>query len=179
MSRIGKSPVILPSNVQLNIDGKTVKAKGPKGELSYDLPEIISIEQNENVLNLVRPNDSKTAKAQHGLARSMVANLVNGVSEGNSIKLDVDGVGFRAEMKGTRLILSLGLSHPVVVIPPDGIELKALSQTKIEIAGTDKQLVGEVAAKIRRLRKPEPYKGKGIKYEGEYIRRKAGKTSAK
>lgn len=179
MSRIGKAPVNIPNNVQLSIDGNTVKAKGPNGELSYVLPEIISIEQNDNVLNVTRPNESKIAKAQHGLARSMVANMVTGVSEGNSIKLDVDGVGFRAEMKGKRLILSLGFSHPVVVIPPDGIELKALSQTKIEISGADKQLVGEVAAKIRRLRKPEPYKGKGIKYEGEYIRRKAGKTSAK
>ncbi|MDC1068069.1 50S ribosomal protein L6 [Candidatus Kapabacteria bacterium] len=179
MSRIGKAPITVPSGVKLKIDGNTVSAKGPKGELSYSLPNGISFEQDGDVLNVLRASEDKKTKSLHGLSRSMVNNIIEGCSNGFKILLNIEGVGFRAEMKGKRLLLNLGFSHPVVVIPPDGIEFNTPEQTKLEIIGANRQLVGEVAAKIRRLRKPEPYKGKGIKYDGEYIRRKAGKTSAK
>lgn len=179
MSRIGKSPINVPKGINLDIKEGNIKVKGPKGELSYALPAGITLEQDGEILNLIRANEEKKTKSLHGLSRSMINNMVEGCSNGFKINLIVDGVGFRAEMKGKRLLLNLGFSHPVLVIPPDGIEFKTPEQTKLEIHGVDRQLVGEVAAKIKRLRKPEPYKGKGIRYEGEYIRRKAGKTSAK
>lgn len=179
MSRIGKSPINLPKNVNLKVSDNNISVKGPKGEMFYDLPEGISIEQEGDTLNIVRATEEKKVRSLHGLSRSMINNMVEGCSNGFKTTLIIDGVGFRAEMKGKRLLLNLGFSHPVLVIPPDGIEFVTPEQTKLEIHGADKQLVGEVAAKIKRLRKPEPYKGKGIRYEGEYIRRKAGKTSAK
>jgi large subunit ribosomal protein L6 len=179
MSRIGKAPINIPSGVNLDVKESTVKVKGPKGEMSYNLPEGISFERDGDVITIVRANEQKKVRSLHGLSRSIVNNMIVGVSDGFKILLNIEGVGFRAEMKGNRLFLSLGFSHPVLVIPPDGIEFVTPEQTKVIIQGSDRQLVGEVAAKIRKLRKPEPYKGKGIKYDGEYIRRKAGKTSAK
>lgn len=179
MSRIGKAPIKILKGADLKINGSSIEVKGPKGKLSYNVPEGITLEMEGDELKVVRPDETKKSRSLHGLSRSMINNMVEGCVNGFVIKLDIEGVGFRAEMKGNRLVLSLGFSHPVLVIPPDGIEFKTPAQTKLEIHGADKQLVGEVAAKIRRLRKPEPYKGKGIKYEGEYIRRKAGKTSAK
>ena len=179
MSRIGNAPIEVPEKVQIKLEGNTITAKGPSGELSYDMPDSIELKQEGNVLSFSRPNNSKSNKSLHGLSRAVVNNMVQGVNEGFKKVLNIEGVGFRAELKKDRLLLSLGFSHPVLVIPPDGVKFATPSQTSVEISGADKQLVGEVASKIRQLRKPEPYKGKGIRYEGEYIRRKAGKTSAK
>lgn len=179
MSRIGNAPINVPNGVQVSMNGSELVAKGPKGELSFEVNNQISMEQADNVITFKRANDTKSAKSLHGLTRATVSNMVTGVSEGFKKLLLIEGVGFRAELKKDRLLLTLGFSHPVLVIPPKGIEFKVTSQTSVEVHGADKQLVGEVASKIKQLRKPEPYKGKGIKYEGEYIRRKAGKTAAK
>ncbi len=178
MSRIGKLPIEIPQGVTVGRDGDVISVKGPKGELSMPVSSVMSINIGENAITVTRPNDLAQNRSAHGLTRSLIANMVQGVSEGFTKKLEIVGVGFRAEMKGACLQLNLGFSHPIFFFPPEEITINVPEPTTIEIAGSDKQLVGEVAAKIRKLRPPEPYKGKGVKYEGEYIRRKAGKTAA-
>ncbi|GAB6281595.1 MAG: 50S ribosomal protein L6 [Ignavibacterium sp.] len=179
MSRIGKKPVEIPKGVNVTINGQNVKVKGPKGELEFDVhPNIkISVEQNQVLLS--RNNDEKENRALHGLSRALVQNMIIGVTEGYSKTLDLVGVGYRVELKGKNLLVNIGYSHPIYFIPPDGITIQTPTQTQIIISGIDKQLVGLVASKIRAIRKPEPYKGKGIKYSNEFIRRKAGKTAGK
>lgn len=179
VSRIGKKIIVVPDKVQVKIEDRLLKAKGPKGELSFRLPEEIDYVFENNTLSFSRQNDLKHVRALHGLTRAEVYNAVFGVSEGFTRTLLIEGVGYKVEMKGKNLVLSLGYSHPTLLIPPDGITIEAPTPSQIKVSGIDKHIVGLVAAKIRSLRPPEPYKGKGIRYEGEYIRRKAGKTSAK
>ncbi len=178
MSRIGKMPIAIPQGVEININGQHVSVKGPKGELSLEVSEPIKVVVEENEIVVTRPDDEQTSKALHGLSRTLIANNVHGVSQGFQKNLEIVGTGYRAVAKGTGIELALGLSHPVVVDPPAGVTLQVEGQNKIIVTGIDKQAVGEVAANIRKLRKPEPYKGKGIRYEGEYVRRKAGKAGA-
>lgn len=177
MSRIGKKPIEIPSKVQLNFDEDVLRVKGPKGEMKIDMPKGIEYKIENNVLTFSRNGDTKELRALHGLVRSLVFNAIEGVSKGVKKVLRIEGVGYKAEMKGKNLVLSIGFSHPVLIIPPEGIEFSSPNATTIEVSGYDKHLVGETAAVIRKLRKPEPYKGKGIRYDGEYIRRKAGKTA--
>ncbi len=179
MSRIGKKPVVIPDKVNVTIEDKLLKAKGPKGELMLTLPAEIDFTLENNILTFSRPNDIKKVRSLHGLTRSLAFNVIEGVSNGFSKTLQIEGVGYKVEMKENNLMLSLGFSHPVAVIPPHGIQITTPTVTSITITGIDKQIVGEVAAKIRALRPPEPYKGKGIRYVGEYVRRKAGKTTSK
>ncbi len=179
MSRIGKKPISLPAGVEVSIDGNIVKVKGPKGVLEQEIPQDISVIRQEQELLLKRPSDSKKHRALHGLSRALVANMVEGVTKGFEKKLEMVGVGFRAQMQGRKLVISAGYSHPVEVEAPDGIEFEVPAVNKIVVKGIDKQLVGNTAAEIRAIRKPEPYKGKGIKYEDERIRRKAGKAGIK
>ncbi len=179
MSRIGKKPVIIPKGVTINKTGSSVKVKGPKGELDGTFDSRIGIEIKDGELNVTRPNDAKEMKALHGLSRALIQNMVHGVTESYQKTLDIVGVGYRAEVKGKNLLINLGYSHPIYFMPPDGITLQTPTQTQIIISGIDKQLVGMVASKIRSFRKPEPYKGKGIKYSDEQIVRKAGKTAGK
>ncbi len=177
MSRIGKAPVAVPSGVDVSIAGGVVTVKGPKGELTQKLPELVAVRQEGDELMVERANDEHESRALHGLVRSLVANMVTGVTEGFVKNLEVVGVGYRATPKGDKsLELALGFSHPVNIEAPDGITFKVPVPTQIEVHGIDKQLVGQVAANIRRWRKPEPYKGKGVRYEGEHVRRKAGKA---
>ncbi|MEM7096359.1 MAG: 50S ribosomal protein L6 [Actinomycetota bacterium] len=178
MSRIGNAPIPVPSGVDVSVDGRQVTTKGSKGELSYTLPEGISASVDGDTLTLERPDDERESKALHGLARSLVNNMVIGVSEGFRKDLEIIGVGYRAAAKGKNgLDLQLGYSHPVSYTAPDGIEFEVPDQQKISVIGIDKQAVGQVAAEIRAFRKPEPYKGKGIRYVGEYVIRKAGKAA--
>ena len=179
VSRIGLKPLQIPDKVQVVIKDNCIIAKGPKGELSHNIPEPIEYKLENNVLTFSRPNDEKKVRALHGLTRALTANLVQGVATGFTKTLKIEGVGFKAEMKGVNLFLSLGYSHPILVVPPQGIEIQTPTPTTIVIGGADKQLVGELSARVRKLRKPEPYKGKGVRYEGEYVRRKAGKTNSK
>lgn len=179
MSRIGLKPLNVPANVQVKIEGGVLSAKGPKGELSVNIPANIDCTMENNVINFTRANDEKKTRALHGLTRTLCNNAVVGVSEGFSKTLKIEGVGYKAEMKGKYLFLSMGYSHPIVVVPPAGIEFQTPQATTIIVSGADKHLVGEFSAVIRKQRKPEPYKGKGIRYEGEYVRRKAGKTNTK
>ncbi|MBM2816626.1 MAG: ribosomal protein [Ignavibacteria bacterium] len=179
MSRIGKKPVQIPAQVQVTVDNHILKAKGPKGELSVNLPSELEYQLDSKVLTFSRSVNDKNIRALHGLTRSLVANAVEGVSGGFTRQLKIEGVGYKVEMRGKRLLLAMGFSHPIVVIPPDGITLEAPNPNTIIITGSDKQLLGQVAAKIRSIRPPEPYKGKGIRYDGEFVRRKAGKTSSK
>ena len=176
MSRIGRQPIDVPADVNVTLDGNTVKVKGPKGELSRELPAQITVRQEEGTLLVERVDDERESRALHGLIRSLVQNMVTGVTEGFHKDLDIVGVGYRAQAKGKSLELSLGFSHPVVVEAPDGIEFVVPQPTRIEVHGIDKQLVGQVAANIRAWRKPEPYKGKGVRYVDERVRRKAGKA---
>ena len=177
MSRIGKLPVTVPSGVDVTIDGRTVTVKGPKGTLSHTVIEPITVERGDDGAILVkRPDDERRNRAFHGLTRSLVHNLVVGVTSGYEKKLEIVGVGYRVALKGANLEFALGFSHPVVVEPPEGITFAVESPTKFSVAGIDKQLVGETAANIRKIRKPEPYKGKGVRYAGENVRRKVGKT---
>ena len=177
MSRIGKAPITVPSGVEVRIAGPSITVRGPKGELTRELPEQITVSQDEGVLTVERVNDERKSRALHGLVRSLIANMVTGVSEGFRKDLDIVGVGYRAATKGSsELELSLGFSHPVLVKAPEGIEFNVPQPTRIEVLGIDKQLVGQVAADIRAWRKPEPYKGKGIRYVDEHVRRKAGKA---
>ncbi|MCO5320792.1 MAG: 50S ribosomal protein L6 [Microthrixaceae bacterium] len=177
MSRIGSAPIPVPGGVDISIDGATVKVKGPKGELSQDVPERVTVRQDGEALLVERVDDERESRALHGLVRSLVANMVTGVTEGFVKNLEIQGVGYRATAKGDKsLELALGFSHPVKVDAPEGITFKVPQPTQIEVHGIDKQLVGQVAANIRRWREPEPYKGKGVRYEGEHVRRKAGKA---
>ena len=178
MSRIGKMPIAIPQGVEVNINGQHVSVKGPKGELSVEVSEPIKVVVEENEIIVTRPDEEQTSKALHGLSRTLIANNVQGVSQGFQKNLEIVGTGYRAVAKGSSVELAVGLSHPVVVDPPAGVTLQVEGQNKIIVSGIDKQAVGEVAANIRKLRKPEPYKGKGIRYEGEYVRRKAGKAGA-
>ncbi len=177
MSRIGKQPIPVPAGVEVIIDGQTVTVKGPKGELSHTMPAIMSATLEGSEIIVSRPDDSREAKSFHGLTRTLIANMVTGVSAGFTKKLELVGVGYRAALKGTDLEMQLGFSHPVVVKAPEGITFVVPDQTHITVSGADKQLVGETAAIIRKWRKPEPYKGKGIRYEGEVVRRKLGKAA--
>jgi large subunit ribosomal protein L6 len=180
MSRIGRKPITVPSGVDVTIDGQTVKVKGPKGELSHVLAEPIVAERGEDgQLYVSRPNDERRAKELHGLSRTLVANMVVGVTEGYRKSLEIAGTGYRVQAKGSDLEFALGFSHPVLVTPPAGITFAVERPTLFHISGIDKQQVGEVAANIRKIRPPEPYKGKGVKYQGEVIRRKAGKAGKK
>lgn len=179
MSRIGKKPVVFPPKVSVTLDGNSIRVKGPKGELEQSFNPKIKVELVENQIVVTRSDDYKENRALHGLTRALIQNMVTGVSEGYTIKLDIVGVGYRVEMKDKSMLINIGYSHPIYFIPPDGITISATTPTQIVVTGIDKQLVGQVAAKIRSIRKPEPYKGKGIKYSNEVIRRKAGKTAGK
>ena len=180
MSRIGRLAIAVPSGVDVQIDGATVKVKGPKGQLEHVLAPAISIVKNDDgTLAVSRANDERLSKSLHGLSRTLVNNMVLGVTEGYVKKMELSGTGYRVALKGTALEFALGYSHPIVVEAPAGITFAVESPTKFSVAGIDKQLVGETAAKIRKLRKTDPYKAKGVKYEGEVIRRKAGKAGKK
>lgn len=178
MSRIGKLPIAIPDGVQVSVDDRTVRVKGPKGELSHRVPAQISAALEDGHLVVARRNESRQSRALHGLNRSLIANMVEGVVSGFDKTLDIIGVGYRAELKGRNLTLSLGYSHPVIFQAPPDVDLEVTGGTRITVRGIDKQLVGQVAAVIRSFKKPEPYKGKGIRYEDEQVRRKAGKTGA-
>ncbi len=178
MSRIGKKPVAFPKNVKISQNAGIVKVEGPKGTLSTKLPEGVKVVVGDGSLVIERKSDEREARSAHGLARTLVGNMVTGVSAGFSKSLEISGVGYRAEVAGNILKLALGFSSTVQYVIPKGIEVKVDKQTAVSISGIDKQLVGRVAAEIRALKKPEPYKGKGIKYAGEYIKRKAGKSAA-
>ena len=177
MSRIGKQPIPVPSGVEVKIDGSTVTVKGPKGELTQTFTDVLTIELQDGTLVVTRPDDSRTARSLHGLTRTLVANMVIGVSDGFSKNLEIVGVGYRAILKGSDLELQLGFSHPVVITAEQGITFEVPQPTRITVRGIDKQQVGQVAADIRKWRKPEPYKGKGVRYEGERVRRKLGKAA--
>jgi large subunit ribosomal protein L6 len=176
MSRIGKMPIPVPAGVTITIDGQKVAVKGPKGELHLVISEPIKAVLVDNEVLVSRPDDEAKSKSLHGLSRTLIANNVHGVSTGFTKTLEIVGTGYRAAAKGATVELALGFSHPVVVTPPEGVVLTVEGNTKIVVSGVDKQAVGEMAANIRKLRKPEPYKGKGVRYEGERVRRKAGKA---
>ena len=177
MSRIGKKPVEIPKGVTVNLEGHLIKVKGPKGELQRNIHPTIKTEIAESEIKFFRPNELKESRALHGLTRALVQNMVTGVTDSYKKTLEIVGVGYRAELKGKNLLLTIGYSHPIYFVPPDEIKLEVPAPTQIIISGTDKELVGLVSAKIRSFRKPEPYKGKGIKYSDERIIRKAGKTA--
>jgi large subunit ribosomal protein L6 len=177
MSRIGKLPVPVPAGVDVQINGSDVTVKGPKGTLTHTVVAPITVEQGEGVLEVKRPDDERLSKAYHGLSRTLINNMVVGVTEGYEKKLEIVGVGYRVLAKGpTQLEFQLGYSHPIIFDAPEGITFTVDGPTKLGVVGIDKQLVGEVAANIRKLRKPEPYKGKGVRYAGEHVRRKVGKA---
>ena len=179
MSRIGKIPVIIPEGVEVTIDGQVVTAKGPLGTEVVTVRPEITVVKEDNTLVVTRANDDRRSRSLHGLSRTLIGNAVNDVKNGFTKKLEIVGVGYRANMEGSNLNMALGYSHPVLIVPPAGITLSVEANTKITVAGTNKQAVGDVAAFIRSKRPPEVYKGKGVKYEGEYIRRKAGKAGKK
>lgn len=179
MSRIGKKPIAIPNGVEVTIDGNTVTVKGPKGTLTRQIHPDMTVKVEENVLMVERPSDDRIHRALHGTTRSIIANMVEGVSNGYSKTLELVGVGYRVQKKGKTVVLNVGYSHPVEVEEPEGIELEVPSATRIVVKGIDKEKVGAVAANIRAIREPEPYKGKGIKYSDERIRRKEGKTGKK
>ncbi len=179
MSRIGKSPIPIPSGVTVKFDGNTSIVKGPKGEHRQHIPEGMSFDEKDGLLSITRPDDSKTARAHHGLVRALIANQVTGVTDGFVKKLEIIGVGYRAVVKGKILDLQLQFSHPVEYPIPDDIQITCPDNTHVDVSGVDKQRVGQVAAEIRAYRKPEPYKGKGIRYVGEVVIRKAGKAAGK
>ena len=176
MSRIGKVPVPVPAGVDVTIDGAAVTVKGPKGTLTHTVPAPIAVAQEDGTLVVTRPDDERASRSLHGLTRTLLSNLVVGVTDGYTKKLEIVGTGYRVMAKGSNLEFALGFSHPVVVEAPDGISFQVESPTKFAVSGIDKQQVGEVAANIRKIRKPEPYKGKGVRYAGEIVRRKAGKA---
>jgi len=178
MSRIGYAPISLPSGVELEVANGQMQVKGPKGSLSRPVPEGISLEVSEGRARLSRPDDRKPSKARHGLARALLANMVTGVTDGFSRVLEIQGVGYRADTSGQKLNLTLGFSHPVEMEIPKGLEVTVENNTLVRVAGIDKELVGQFAANVRAYRPPEPYKGKGIRYQGEHIRRKVGKAGA-
>jgi large subunit ribosomal protein L6 len=178
VSRIGRKPIPVPKGLKVAVEGNVVSVTGPKGTLNAEVEKSISVAIENNEIVFKRNSDEKKFKALHGLWRALVANMVNGVMEGYQKKLEIVGVGYKAEAKGKNIQLALGYSHPILFVPPTGVKLEVPIPTNIIISGIDKQLIGQVAAKIRSFRPPEPYKGKGVKYEGEYIRRKAGKAAA-
>ena len=177
MSRIGRQPIPVPAGVSIAIDPGRVMVNGPLGELTQQVPARMTVERREDELVVTRPTDRGEDRALHGLTRSLIANMVEGVTKGFEKKLEIQGVGYRATLKGSSLELNVGYSHPVVIEPPEGISFEVPVPTQISVKGVDKQQVGEIAAKIRKTRPPEPYKGKGIRYEGEYVRRKVGKRA--
>jgi large subunit ribosomal protein L6 len=177
MSRIGKMPVPVPGEVDVTIDGQQITVKGPKGTLSHVVAEPITVNKGDDgVLQVVRPDDERISKSLHGLSRTLIANMVTGVTAGYIKNLEIVGTGYRVQARGRDLEFALGFSHPVLVSAPDGITFRVENPTRFSVEGIDKQKVGEVAANIRRLRRPDPYKGKGVRYQGEVVRRKAGKT---
>ena len=177
MSRIGRLPVPIPAGVDVNIDGSTVTVKGPKGQLALDVVEPISVAKAEDgALEVSRPDDERDSRSRHGLTRSLLANMVEGVTNGYTKKLEIHGTGYRVVAKGSDLEFALGYSHPILIKAPEGITFQVENPTRFSVTGIDKQQVGEVAANIRKLRRPDPYKGKGVRYEGEHIRRKVGKA---
>jgi large subunit ribosomal protein L6 len=179
MSRIGRLPVPVPSGVDVTIDGRSVTVKGPKGTLSHVVAEPITVAQSDGTIEVSRPDDERESKALHGLSRTLIANMVTGVTTGYTKTLEIVGTGYRVVAKGSDLEFALGFSHPVLVKAPEGITFRVEAPTRFAVEGIDKQKVGEVAANIRKLRKPDPYKGKGVRYQGEQIRRKAGKAGKK
>ncbi|MFK5647458.1 50S ribosomal protein L6 [Ornithinimicrobium sp. LYQ121] len=177
MSRIGRLPVTVPAGVDVTIDGSTVTVKGPKGQLALDVVEPISVGRGDDgTVQVTRPDDERESRSRHGLTRSLIANMVEGVTAGYTKKLEIHGTGYRVVAKGSDLEFALGYSHSITITPPEGISFQVENPTRFSVTGIDKQLVGEVAANIRKLRKPDPYKGKGVRYEGEHIRRKVGKA---
>ncbi len=179
MSRIGKRPITIPGKVTIAINGSYVAVKGPKGELSRVLPTAVSVEQEGETVLVKRRDESRSSRQLHGLSRTLVANMVEGVSQGFQKRLEIQGVGYRAQVQGRNLVLTVGYSHPVQIEPPEGVQLAVETNTNVIVSGFDKELVGNTAAKIRAVRPPEPYKGKGIRYAGEVVRRKAGKAGKK
>lgn len=179
MSRIGKRPISIPAKVQVTINGQEIAVKGPKGELSRVLPGQINVEQDGETLRVVRRDESRSARQLHGLCRTLVANMVEGVSQGFQRRLEIQGVGYRAQVQGRNLVLTVGYSHPVQIEPPAGIQMAVENNTNVIVSGIDKEVVGNLAAQIRAVRPPEVYKGKGIRYAGEFVRRKAGKAGKK
>ena len=177
MSRIGRAPIPIPDGVTIDITGQTVTVKGPKGQLTHVVVEPIRIAEQDGQIVVTRPTDRGPHRALHGLSRSLVANLVTGVSDGFERRLEIQGVGYRAQMRGQALELAVGYSHPVTIDPPDGIQFEVPAPTQVVVRGIDKQLVGEIAAQVRGVRPPEPYKGKGVRYAGEAVRRKVGKRA--
>ena len=177
MSRIGQAPVVVPDTVSVSVVGNRITINGPKGELQRAIPKGISVEEADGELRVARQDDERETKALHGLVRSLISNMVQGVTQGYEKSLEIQGVGYRAQKKGNDLEMAVGFSHPVTKEAPDGIEFDVPTPTKIVVKGIDKELVGQTAAEIRAIRKPEPYKGKGIRYEGERVRRKAGKAA--
>ena len=177
MSRIGRLPISVPSGVSVDIDGSTVTVKGPKGTLSHEVASPIEVAKDEDgTLTVTRPNDERLSRSLHGLTRTLVSNMVVGVTDGYTKALEISGTGYRVVAKGTDLEFALGYSHPILIEAPEGISFAVESPTKFSVSGIDKQQVGEVAAKLRKLRKPDPYKGKGVRYAGEQVKRKAGKA---
>jgi large subunit ribosomal protein L6 len=179
MSRIGRQPITIPQGVEVKIDGNLVTVKGPKGQLARELHRDMQVVVEDNVMRIERPTDNKLHRSLHGLTRTLVNNMVEGVTKGFEKALELTGVGYRATKQGNKLVLSVGYSHPVEMEPKDGLEIEVPAPTKVIVKGIDKEAVGAFAANVRSVREPEPYKGKGIKYEGERIRRKVGKTGAK
>jgi large subunit ribosomal protein L6 len=179
MSRIGKRPISIPQKVTVTIEGQQVAVKGPKGELSRTLPNEVIVEQEGDTLLVKRRDESRAARQRHGLCRTLVSNMVEGVSQGFQRRLEIQGVGYRAQVQGRNLVLSVGYSHPVQIEPPDGVQMAVENNTNVLVSGIDKEIVGNIAARIRAVRPPEPYKGKGIRYAGEFVRRKAGKAGKK
>ena len=179
MSRVGKKTIIIPKGTTVTINDKALTAKGPKGELKVVIPEEITYKLEGAELTFSRINDEKKVRSVHGLTRALAFNCVEGVSNGFNKKLEIEGVGFKAEMRAKNLMLNVGYSHPILVMPPSGIEFQTPNPSTVLVVGINKQIVGQIAAVIRKFRPPEPYKGKGIRYSGEYVRRKAGKTSGK
>ncbi len=179
MSRIGKRLIPVPPKVTVDISGQQVTVKGPKGELSRVLPAEVEVTQDDGVLTVVRRNESRPARQRHGLCRTLVANMVEGVSQGFQRRLEIQGVGYRAQVQGRNLNLNIGYSHPVQIEPPEGVQFAVENNTNVIVSGIDKEIVGNIAAQIRAVRPPEPYKGKGIRYSGELVRRKAGKAGKK
>lgn len=179
MSRIGKRPITIPPKVSVDIQGQRVAVKGPKGELSRTLPSEVQISQEGESIWVKRRSESRVARQMHGLCRTLISNMVEGVSQGFQKRLEIQGVGYRAQVQGRNLVLNVGYSNPVQIEPPDGIQLAVEANTNVLVSGIDKEIVGNIAARIRSVRPPEPYKGKGIRYSGEMIRRKAGKAGKK